>query len=306
MNVNRTRELVDVGQTDAQRRQLTNRGELVAVRHGAWADEASRDPRDRHLQLIAGTVPLLAAGTVLSHVSAGVLHDLPAWDSMLARVTALHRSAGHGSLRRNLHLRCASLDPSEVVEVDGYRVTTRERTAVDLGCILSFDRAVAVLDAALRAGADPAVMADTLRAARRRHGVATARAAFEFADPRAESVGESISRVRLARAGVPTPNLQLNVYDPFGRWLARTDFGWEELGVLGEFDGRIKYVGTAAEVARVVMEEKLREARLRELGWVVVRWTWDDLADPLLLRRRIEAAFRQARPELVRGHTEAA
>ncbi|MCA0296866.1 MAG: hypothetical protein LCH96_16455 [Actinobacteria bacterium] len=306
MNVNRTRELVEFGQTDAQRRRLCKQGELVAVRHGAWADEASRDPRDRHLQLIAGTVPVLAVGTVLSHVSAGVLHDLPAWDWMLGRVTALHRSAGHGSLRRNLHLRCAPLDPVEVVEVGGYRVTSRERTAVDLACILSYDRAVAVLDAALHAGADLTVIADTLRAARRRHGVATARAAFLFADPRAESVGESISRVRLARVGLPVPNLQLNIYDQFGRWLARTDFGWEDLGVLGEFDGRVKYLGDPAEVAKVVMAEKLREARLRELGWVVVRWSWDDLADPVTLRRRIEAAFRQARPELVRGRVVAA
>jgi len=94
------------------------------------------------------------------------------------------------------------------------------------------------------------------------------------------------------------------VFDAFGTWLARSDFGWKERGVLGEFDGRIKYTGPQDEVARAVMAEKDREARLREAGWVVVRWGWEDLRDPAALRRRIEAAFAQARPEKIRGWAE--
>jgi hypothetical protein len=87
-------------------------------------------------------------------------------------------------------------------------------------------------------------MADILAVAARRHGVVTARAALEFADGRSKSVGESVSRVRMADAGLPMPQLQLNVFDGLGGWLARPDFCWEELGVLGEFDGQIKYRGT--------------------------------------------------------------
>ena len=74
--------------------------------------------------------------------------------------------------------------------------------------------------------------------------------------------------------------------------------------MLGEFDGRIKYLGTADEVAAAVMKEKAREARLRELGWVVVRWDWADLGDPQAFRRRIEAAFAQANPANLRGWAE--
>jgi hypothetical protein len=131
--------------------------------------------------------------------------------------------------------------------------------------------------------------------------VATARAAVEFADGRSESVGESLSRVRMADAGLPPPELQLNVFGALGDWLARPDFCWEELGVLGEFDGRVKYLGTREEVARAVMQEKRREARLREMGWVVVRWEWADLGDLPALRRRVESAFGQARPATIRG-----
>jgi hypothetical protein len=54
------------------------------------------------------------------------------------------------------------------------------------------------------------------------------------------------------------------------------------------------------------MREKAREAKLRELGWVVVRWSWDDLQDAGRLRRRAEAAFAQGRPDRIRGHVEPA
>jgi hypothetical protein len=301
MSVKRTSQLNAVGQSPKVRAGLARAGELVVVRHGAYADAPPASALDRHRRLIAGTVPLLGGATVLSHVSAGVLHGLPSWESMLGRVTAIRRSNGHGSRRRYLHVRTAGLAPGDVVEVDGHLATSLERTAVDLARSLDFERAVAVLDAALHLGGDPQVIARILVEARGRHGVGTARAALEFADSRSESVGESVNRVRLADAGVPTPELQLDVFDGLGRWLARPDFCWEECGVLGEFDGRIKYVGTRDEVAEAVMQEKRREARLRELGWGVVRWDWDDLTDLPALRRRIEAAFAQARPAQIRG-----
>jgi len=283
------------------RARMARAGELVVVRHGAYADAPAASALDRHRRLIDGTVPLLGDATVLSHVSAGVLHGLPSWESMLGQVTVVRRSHGHGSRRRYLHVRTAPLVDAEVVEVDGFMATSIERTAVDLACTLDFERAVAVLDAALHLGGQPLAMADVLAEAARRHGVATARAALEFADGRSESVGESVSRVRMADAGLPVPQLQLNVFDGRGGWLARSDFCWEEFGVLGEFDCQIKYRGTRDEVARAVMQEKRREARLREVGWGVVRWDWGDLGDPPALRRRLEAAFDQARPAKVRG-----
>lgn len=301
MSVNRTRQLTSLGQTTADRARLARTGELVRVRHGAYADEAARSALDQHRQLIAGTVPIMGSETVLSHVSAGVLHQLPSWESTLERVTVLRLSGGHGSRRRNLHVRLAPIEPTEVTEIDGYPVTSLERTAIDLGCLHDYDRAVSVMDAALHLKADFDVMADTAQAARTRRGVATARAALAFADGRSESVGESISRVRMAAAGLPVPELQVNIFDEFGTWLARTDFGWEALGVLGEFDGRVKYVGTPDEIARTVMREKAREERLRELGWIVVRWSWADLSDLNAFRRRIEAAIAQARPSAIRG-----
>ncbi|MCC6496005.1 MAG: type IV toxin-antitoxin system AbiEi family antitoxin domain-containing protein [Propionibacteriaceae bacterium] len=301
MSVKRTRQLNAAGQSPKVRARMARAGELVVVRHGAYADAPPAGALDRHRRLIEGTVPLLGEATVLSHVSAGVLHGLPSWESMLGRVSVVRRSNGHGSRRRYLHVMTAPLTDREVVDVDGLMVTSIVRTAIDLACSLDFERAVAVLDAALHLGGDPLVLADILARAARRRGVITARAALKFADGRSESVGESVSRVRMAAAGLPMPELQLNVFDGLGGWLARPDFCWEEFGVLGEFDGQIKYQGTREEVSQAVMQEKRREARLREAGWGVVRWDWADLGNPRALRRRIESAFDQARPAGIRG-----
>jgi hypothetical protein len=188
-------------------------------------------------------------------------------------------------------MRLTRLAATDVILVDGYRVTSIARTAVDQACVLRHDRAVATMDAALRSGVPRGELAAAVRAARGRHGVGVARSALEFADGRAESVGESVSRVLMAQVGIPAPDLQVNVFDDIGNWLARGDFGWRERGVIGEFDGRVKYVGEADQVARIVMSEKLREQAIRDAGWVVVRWTWRDLSDTATFRRRIMGAL---------------
>lgn len=304
MDVTRTRDLLLTGRSHKELVRKAKGGGLVRVRHGAYARELAPSVLSRHRQLIAGTYPTLEPEMVLSHVSDGVLHGLPAWESMLDRVTAVRLSTGHGSRRRNLHVRLAAIPTDEVCEIDGYRVTSIERTAIDLACILRYQSAVAVVDAALHAEADLELIVRAAAAAKRRHGIGTARAALAFADGRSESVAESISRVRMAEASLPVPEIQVNVFDEFGRWIARTDFGWLEHGVLGEFDGKVKYLGSPEQVARAVMQEKAREAAIRELGWVVVRWDWSDLADRTGFRARIESAFRQA-TGTVRGYAKA-
>ena len=80
--------------------------------------------------------------------------------------------------------------------------------------------------------------------------------------------------------------------------MGRTDFGWPEFGVLGEFDGVIKYSGRlelGVSGSEAIAQEKQREAALRDLGWIVVRWMWDDLANPAQLVRRLNVAFSQGR-----------
>lgn len=104
-------------------------------------------------------------------------------------------------------------------------------------------------------------------------------------------MGESLSRVRIAEVGLPAPVLQFEVFDEHGVWIARVDFAWPESGVVGEFDGAVKYTGTPEQVARAVLAEKRRQQAIEDAGWRVVRWTWSDLADRGRFRTRIAAAL---------------
>ncbi|WP_109473765.1 hypothetical protein [Ornithinimicrobium cavernae] len=62
--------------------------------------------------------------------------------------------------------------------------------------------------------------------------------------------------------------------------------------VIVEFDGLVKYAGLDGR--RALAAEKMREDRLRRLGYAVVRLTWRDLDNPARVRSLIEAAIRQA------------
>ena len=78
------------------------------------------------------------------------------------------------------------------------------------------------------------------------------------------SVGESRSRVAMSRFGVAPPVLQWEVVGPGGVVLGTADFGWPEHGVVGEFDGLVKYgrVLRPGQVpAEAVFAEKRREDR---------------------------------------------
>jgi hypothetical protein len=111
-----------------------------------------------------------------------------------------------------------------------------------------------------------------------------------LADPRIESAAESRARWAFHVAGIEQPTPQVVLREAWGEPWARVDFMIEDLGVIIEVDGLAKY-----QDARDLRAEKLREDRLRELGYEVVRLTWADLNDPRLVRRKVEAACERAR-----------
>jgi hypothetical protein len=174
-------------------------------------------------------------------------------------------------------------------------VTSLARTVADLGRLLPLDQAAAAGDRALREGLRAGDLAMVLDRCRRWPGIARALLMARLLDRRSESAGESVSRIRMHEAGLPTPEPQLSVYDDRGRLVGRADFGWKEQKVLGEFDGRVKYgrlLKPGQSVEDVVYREKLREDALRDLGWRVVRWTWPDLYPGDVLVGRLQRALR--------------
>lgn len=290
MQPRRTSELTAEGHSAPSIRRLVADGDLHPVRRGVYADSAPADASatEAHRRLIAATVPLLRPSTAVSHSSAALLHGLPAWKSRTSPVTVTRPGAG-GNRSRHVHLRCAALPPEDVTTIDGLRVTTLDRTLVDVGRTESYERVVATLDAGLRRGVDRAALTHRLEQLGRARGTRTLRAALDFADARAEGPAESISRVVLERCRIPRPELQHEIRGPEGRVVARVDFAWPDLRIVGEFDGRVKYDGTfGTTTAEAVMAEKKREALILAAGWRVLRWTWTDLHEP----RRLAAMWR--------------
>ena len=263
-------------------------GRWLALRRGVYltAPALPGDPALRHALLVRAAV--LAAGTacVGSHESAALVHGLPlpfGYDGR-PRVSRC-RDPGRPSARTCAPL-VSTVPVHERVEVLGAPVTSLPRTAVDLARTGLPLTAVVVLDGALRAGVSRRALQRVLDAQAGWPGVAVARDRMAFADGKAETALESVSRLRMAQLELPPPRLQVVLGDA-ARAVGRVDFYWERFRTVGEADGRLKYAGAADLFA-----EKLREDALRDAGYEVFRWTWDEAVHrPEVIRERAARAF---------------
>lgn len=277
------------------------RGEWVVLHRGVYCTSATwagADRRERAV-LAARAVARCRTGTVLSHLSAAAAWG---WPLPLAE-PAVWLTLPGGPQRRQpgLVLEAAALDPQEVAVIggpSGWRVTRRARTVADCLRRLPLADAVAVADAAAARGLPHGHVLATLQRQGRWPYADVGRTALALVDPRRESWLESWSVVRLHLRGIPLPEPQARVVDVRGRFVARTDWWWPDLGVVGEADGREKYrrrgLRTPDDAERLLREEKEREDRLRDAGLEVVRYGTRDAvqADELVARwhRAVERA----------------
>lgn len=173
----------------------------------------------------------------------------------------------------------------EVELLEGIRVTTPARTALDIACRYPLAGAVSAIDALARASrlklADVELLVDRYRG---RKGIPRARATLDLVDPGAESPRETWLRLLIVRGGLPRPQTQIPVYDEYGQLVARVDMGWEELKIAVEYDGDHHWTER-----RQMTRDIRRTEQLTELGWIVIRVTADDT--PATILRRIEVAL---------------
>lgn len=277
------RDLLGRGWTEHELAALRRRGELDRLRRGAYASTPATHGVARHALVTAATMRELASDAVVSGPSAAVLHRLPLWRVSLERVHVSRPRRSGGRKGRLVHVHPAPLDEDEIVMVGGLRVTSVARTVVDVARWLPFEQAVVVADHALHHHqVGRRLLVGALARAAHRPGNAAARRVIDFADAGSESVGESRSRVAIARARLPPPRTQWPVHDAKGTVIAYTDFGWPDHGSVGEFDGLAKYqelLRPGESAADAVVREKLREDRVRDQHLRVGRWIWSDLDD---------------------------
>lgn len=208
------------------------------------------------------------------------------------------------SLRRGLDPRIAvdysgalqhlTPPPGEFFDPQGIHLRTEPLPlcVVDTVCRSDMSAGVVILDAVLAGrhhgqSLDRNAFTPWLQSIPSQRAHARWQRALEFADPLSESPGESLSRLRISQLGFEVPTLQQEITVADGTRY-RTDFFWKDAGVIGEFDGIMKYTrartlaGLAA--ADVVVKEKTRERRIEQQGYRVVRWDWNDLRSPERLR----------------------
>lgn len=133
--------------------------------------------------------------------------------------------------------RTRELAPHDVMVVEGVRVTTPLRTALDLGCLLRRREAMAALDAFARIHAlTKGELAVEARRYGRRRGVIQLRELIGLVDPRAESARESWTRLAIHDAGLAAPEPQVWI-EIDGVPTYRLDLAYRRARVAVEYDG---------------------------------------------------------------------
>lgn len=218
---------------------------------------------------------------VVSGVAAAALHGAPWVDpAHPIEITGVKCLQQPGLITRHEHV-----SEDEKTRRAGLPVTSRVRTAFDLGRHLERPEALARLDALMwnqRFDTD-----DAARLAERRpraRGVRQLRELLPLIDGGSASPQESRIRLTLHDNHFPRPETQIPVLVG-SRPVAFLDMGWPEVQVAVEYDGdhhrkdRQQYV---KDIARLRM--------LEELGWIVVRVIAEDQSQAWLAR--VRAALR--------------
>lgn len=219
---------------------------------------------------------LLRAGptAVLSGSSAAFVHGITWYDDD-SEVEISRHSTEQGRCRGGIRVVRADLSPSDVIVIDGRRVTTPIRTAYDLGRRPPHWRALGHLDDLVKAtGLDVQLLWRYIVEHPGTRGVRQIRELTRHIDPRSESPPESWLRLLIVESGLPRPDAQISVLDETGYEFARMDLGYRRFKIGIEFAG-IEFHESAEQRAH----DQTRDARLRQLGWMIVRVTGDRMRD---------------------------
>ena len=198
----------------------------------------------------------------------------------------------YGRSPSGLLVRSETLAADEITRVAGMPVTTRARTAFDLGRYLPREEAIARLDSLMHSQLfsieDVLLLAKRYRGAR---GLKALRAALPLVDGGAASPQETWLRLLYVDAGLPRPTTQIPIVAGRGRLVRMADMGWEEIMVVSEYDGEHHQTNRRQYVKDI---KSLRKAR--SLGWVVDQVVKEDRPADIVERARTALVSRGWRP----------
>ncbi len=258
----------------------------------AWAGSDEDDPKQRILAASAAV-----DGLPLSGWAAAYLHGARELDGEANEGTALPvlfcpGASGARRPRPGLQPLRSTLEPADVVRIDGVPCTSLNRTAFDLARQAgSLHDAVADLDAMLRSTRLRQPELDAyVQQKGRRWGVAQAREALVHLDPFALSRPESRLRVLwVVDAGLPKPLVNAAVFDRVsGRRIGAPDLLDPRSGLAAEYDGDYHW-----ELGQSTADNR-RQQRLESLGLTIVRVTALDMRDADRLVQRLQEGYARA------------
>lgn len=265
-------QLSELGLTRTSLAALVKQAQVRKILHSVYVDNDVPDSRRLRTEAARLVMPAhgVAAGCTASWLM-GVDTFAPTARLDLRPEWMVPHGLARGD-RRGISVVEGYLDARDITAVDGIPVTTAARTGVDLLRRLGRPWALAAADGL--AHADLVTRAELelrLPPLRGYPGIVQARELAPLVEPRAESSGESVQRLRLIDAGFPAPVPQLEIHDHAGRFVGRFDHAYEEQLVLCEHDGAA-FHSNPDDVRR----DFERRARVRRLGWRVAI-TRDDL-----------------------------
>jgi very-short-patch-repair endonuclease len=237
------------------------------------------------LDLIRAAMLILPRSAVVSHHTATTLYGFGVVDTDSIHVTVPAGAAV--PQRRGIVAHESALRTDAVVNVFGVPCLPPARCAVDLARRLPCPDALAVLDAALHAGASTL---DDLAAEADRHarlrGVRQARDLVRLATPLADCRQESHLRLVLHDGRLPVPRPQLVVVDEWGVERCRIDLAYDEERVGVEYDG------TSHLSRGRLRTDRRRHNWLAERGWRMRYFTDFDLyRQPVVVVDTVRAAL---------------
>ena len=240
------------------------KGEWQRIAEGAYRIFPALDDRD-HLRSAVAILP----GAVVSHGSAALLLDLTDRPPRRPQVT-VHASTTSRCPNVDVR-RSRNLLAEHTEEQDGLPITTPARTLVDLAVDLLPDRWITVADAAIARRRVSSVQLAEVAAVvcgQGRRGSGTIREFLD--DPLAGSSPLERKAIRLiVEARLPTPEREYPLpWDPRRRF----DLAYPEYRVAIELDGRRWH-----DTREAFESDRRRDREAVRHGWVVLRFTWEDI-----------------------------
>ena len=244
--------------------RLVTSGRLRHVIHGVYVATQVPDSLGTRAQALKLVVPDHGVAVDRTACWLHFVDALPRKAAYEMPPLEIYSTAGSRTRRDGVSSGIRELRPTDIEVIDGLRVTTKLRTACDVGRLVWRYDAIGALDGLVRAGLSKDELLDAVERFKGQRGVLQLRRLVPIIDPLAESMPEGALRLHWHEADLPWPECQIWVHDDDGRPVFRIDLGHREVRYGVEYFGE-QFHGDAA-----------KEADQARLGWLGGRgWHMD-------------------------------